>query len=492
MSSEHHVGQGQRGLGRIALLLVIIALIGNVFAFSYLRPYGILRDLGVVAQAYEQINTLYVGEVDEQELIDAAISGMADSLGDKNTEYFSGERLAEFNEHFSGEFTGIGAEVGIQDDRLLIIAPLDGSPAWRSGVLPGDVVLEIDGEDTKGIDIFEAVAKLKGKAGTQVTIKIRHTGGTLADITITREKIEVASVRGFRRIPGNGFDYIIDPANKIAYVRLTQFAKNSADELKAELVKLKAAGMRGLILDLRDNGGGLLDGAVEISDLFLTGGKTIVSTEGRAEPGLVQRSTSKTLLPELPLVVLANENSASASEIFAGAMLDNDRALLVGTRTYGKGSVQQLMEFGGSAGALKLTIAYWYLPSGRLIHRTEGATDWGVNPSPGCVVPMDNEQVRAMLIKRRHSEIQDPYADLDKPITPEWVRRELLDDQLAAALQAAQIRVGGAAWPKVGVTIETAMQQPTEREKLLERKQELERLLEQVSGEIESLEEPQP
>lgn len=487
MSYDRPLNDRQRGLGRIALLVVIITLIGNVVAFSYLRPYGILRDLGTLAKARERIHMLYVEEVDDQKLIDAALTGMAESLGDPNTEYFSAQRLAEFNEHFSGEFTGIGAEVGIQDDRLMIIAPLDDSPAWRSGVLPGDIVLEIDGKDTKGIDIFEAVTRLKGEAGTDVTIKVRHTDGTVEQITITREKIEVASVRGYRRDPGNGFKYMIDPANKIAYVRLTQFAKGSAQEVKERLEQLKAQDMRGLILDLRDNGGGLLEGAVAIADMFLTGGKTIVTTRGRAEPETTLRSSSDTLLPDLPLVVLVNENSASASEIFAGAMLDNGRALIVGTRTYGKGSVQQLLEFGDGEGALKLTTAYWYLPSGQLIHRNEGASEWGVSPSPGCVVPMTSEQVRAMLLKRRNIDIEDPYEDLNEPITPQWVRAKLLDDQLAAALEAAQARVAGNPWPKVGVTMQAATAEPTEREKLVERRKELQTQLNQVNQDLDAL-----
>lgn len=490
MAHYRPVNSSQRIIGKLALLVVVITLIGNVAAFAIIRPYGILSDMGVIAQAREQIHMRYVDEVDDQALIDAAIAGMAQTLGDVNTEYFSAEQLAQFNEHFTGKFSGIGAEVGLQDDRLLIIAPLDDSPAWRAGVLPGDIVLEIDGYDTLGIDIFQAVKRLKGEAGTDVTIKVRHADGTIKDLTITRATIEVASVRGYQRNPGNGFRYMIDPANQIAYVRLTQFGQNSHIELRQRLTRLKDNGMKALILDLRDNGGGLLDAAVEISDLFLSQGKTIVSTKGRAEPQSTVRSTSKTLLADLPVVVLVNGQSASASEIVAGALKDNGRALIVGTRSYGKGSVQQLIELGDGTSAIKLTTAYWYIPSGRMIHRHEDALQWGVDPSDGCFVPMDNEQVRAMLMKRRENEANDPYKSLEGAISPQWVREALLDDQLAAALQATQSYLSDRAWPKVGITIDEALAEPTERESLEQRKQELEQLLEQVDEQLQSLDEP--
>lgn len=487
MSSRRQLNSQQRSIGRIALLVVVLALIGNVAAFSIMRPYGILMDMGVLAEAREQIHARYVGEVDDQALIDAAAAGMAHALGDPNTEYLSAQRLAEFNDHVSGQFSGIGAEVGLQDDRLLIIAPLDDSPAWRSGVLPGDIVLQIDGYDTLGIDLFDAVKRLKGEAGTDVTIKVRHIDGTVQTLTITRETIEVETVRGYRRNPGNGFDYMIDPTNGIAYLRLTQFGENSASEVGERLKKLEQAGMRALIFDLRDNGGGLLDQAVGIADLFLAEGQAIVSTQGRAEQPVLTMSTRQTMLPDLPVVVLVNGLSASASEIVAGALLDNNRSLIVGTRSFGKGSVQQLVPLNGGTSAMKLTTAYWYMPSGRLIHRQADADQWGVDPSPGCVVAMDEDQMRAMLLKRRADEADDPYAGLKAPITPDWVRRELLDDQLAAALQAAQVRLSGEAWPKVGVTIEEALVEPTERQKLLERRDELEGLLEQVNEQLESL-----
>jgi len=484
----HHpqqVTETQRLIGRYALLVIVLALIGNVVAFAWIRPYGILNSLGPLAEAREYIHDRFVVEVEDQELIDAALRGMADALDDENTQYLSAKELSYFEEHVGGHFTGIGAEIDIHEDRLRIVAPLDDSPAWKSGVMPGDIVLEIEGKDTLGIDVFEAMRQLKGEAGTSVTIKVRHRDGTVQDITIKRQTIQVASVRGYRRNPGNGYDYMIDPQEKIAYVRLTQFGETSLKEVEVRLTKLKDEGMRALILDLRDNGGGLLEGAVGISDMFLEGGKKIVSTKGRGEAEEWIRSSNKTLLPDLPLVILINENSASASEIVAGAMIDNGRALLVGTRTFGKGSVQQLLPLAGGTSAIKLTTAYWYLPSGQMIHRREGAEQWGVDPSPGSYVPMDADQVRAMLLKRRESEVDDPYQKLQGPITPGWIREQLLDDPLAAALHAVQGRLKNNDWPTVGISIDEALAEPTEREALERRRKELTDLLDQVNKQLE-------
>ena len=477
----------QRVFGKVAMLVVVLALIGNVVAFAYLRPYAILLKLGPLAEAREHIHTHFVGEVDDQALIDAALRGMADALGDEYTEYYSNEQLTAFNEHVGGSFTGIGAHIDIHENRLRIVAPMDNSPAWKSGVMPGDIVLEIDGQDTYGIDINEAMRQLKGEAGTDVTVRVRHRTGEIQTLKITRDTIKIDSVLGYRRDPGNGYDYMIDPARKIAYVRLTQFGETSLKEIIETLTRLKSQGMNALILDLRNNGGGLLDGAAGISDLFLTSGQTIVSTKGKGPATETFVASDDTLLPDLPLVVLINEHSASASEIVAGAMADNDRALLVGSRSFGKGSVQRLLDLDNKRSALKLTTAYWYTPSGKLIHRKADSERWGVDPSPGCFVPVDDEQLRAMLIKRRDSELDDPFADLTGPITPQWLRQEMLDDPLAAAMQATQGKLDTGDWIKVGVDRDVALAQLTERQTLEQRKQALIDQLKQIDEAIEDL-----
>ncbi|MEO0475020.1 MAG: S41 family peptidase [Planctomycetota bacterium] len=486
--SYQEVTPAQRQFGKIALLVVVLTLIGNVVVFAYLRPYGILRELSPLAEAREHIHNRYVGEVEDQDLIDAALRGMADALGDENTQYFSAEQLSAFNEHVGGSFTGIGAYVGEQDGYLLIINPFDDSPAMKAGLLPGDLILEIDGEDIYGLSLDkEVVPRLKGEAGTTVKVRVRHPDGEEADLTITRAQIVVPSVVGYRRNPGDGYHYMLDPEQKIAYIRLTQFGDSSLKEVQETLKKLKAQGMKALIFDLRNNGGGLLDGAAGISDLFLAGGKTIVSTKGKGTATESLISTNDTLLPNLPLVILINENSASASEIVAGAMLDNNRALLVGSRSFGKGSVQQLLPLSDGTSAIKLTTAYWYLPSGKMIHRKADATEWGVDPSPGNYLPVDPESMREMLIKRREVEVDDPFARLDGQVTPQWLREQLLDEPMAAGLEAAQQMLESDGWPKVGIDRKAALAEPSERERLEHRREELNELLKQVDEEIEQL-----
>lgn len=489
--SYPQVTPSQRAFGKLALLFVLIALIGNVVAFAYLRPYAILHNLGPLAEAREHIHTRYVGEIEDQALIDAALRGMADALGDPNTQYFSKHELEAFNEHVEGHFTGIGAYVGEQDGYLLIINPFDDSPAIKAGLLPGDLVLEIDGQDIKGMSVSEEIVPmLKGKAGTTVDVRVRHPDGEEIEVTITRAQITVPSVVGFRRDPGNGYDYMLDPQQKIAYLRLTQFGETSQQEVEETLSRLKTEGMAALILDLRDNPGGLLEGAVGISNLFLTAGKAIVSTQSKGASAEVLVSNNETMLPDLPLVVLINENSASASEIVAGAMIDNNRALLVGSRSYGKGSVQQILYLDDETSAIKLTTAYWYLPSGKMIHRKPDAEEWGVDPSPGCYVPMDAEQTLAMLIRRRAGEVEDAYASLTGPITPDWLREEMLDAPMAAALQAAQAKLASGDWPQVGIDAAQAHAKPTEREALEQRKQTLLDQLEQIDEQLIELSAP--
>jgi len=484
---NHHVNGAHRIIGSIALLLVVLALIFNVAFYAYARPGGILTSLGPLVDVREKLLAAYVDQPDDDALIEAAIRGMVESLGDKHTVYLNQEELASFNDHVRGEFSGIGAEIDIHDNRLRIVAPLQDSPAWQNGVMAGDMVMKIEGEDTEGITIFEAQQKLLGTPGTQVTITVRHRSGEEETITITRDTIKVASVRGYRRNPGNGYEYMLDPQSNIGYIKLTQFGENTVAEFNAALVKLSNDGMKGLILDLRDNGGGLLDAAVALSDLFLTKDQTIVTIRSRIQAEQVYRATEQTPYADLPLVVLVNEYSASASEILAGALLDNNRALVVGTRTYGKGSVQQIVEIEDSGGALKLTTAYWYVPSGRLIHRVPDAEQWGVDPSPGDYVPMTIDQVEQMMLRKRENEADDPFVGLTAPITSEWIQERLLDPQLAASLNAMQGRLSGQTWPSVGLPTSEALQQATERDMLERQRAQYQEALDRIERELASL-----
>jgi carboxyl-terminal processing protease len=268
------------------------------------------------------------------------------------------------------------------------VTPIDGSPAFKAGIQAGDIVLKVNGESIEGLKLTpDILKKIKGPIGTPVTLTVLHEGDKdPVDITMTREEVVVPMLKGYSRKPDNSWDYYVSDDPKIAYVRLVQFTPETYDKLKEVLDDLLKDGMKGMVFDLRWNPGGRLDEAVKIVNLFIDKG-VIVSTKGRNRPERVERASPNGTLPYFPMVVLVNEHSASASEIVSGSLEDNHRALVVGTRTYGKGSVQELIPLEGGTGELKLTVAYYYLPSGRLVHRKKDATDWGVEPQ--ISVPMD-------------------------------------------------------------------------------------------------------
>ncbi len=418
------------------------------------RNLTTLDQLDLLVDIRHELVDSYVTEPDQKKMVEAAVRGMVGSLEDPYTVYLTPEDLKPFERSIRGTFSGIGAEIDIHEDRLRIITPLEDSPAWKSGVMPGDIVLEINGEDTKGINVNDAVSKLTGEAGTDVTIKVRHLTGDEQTITITRAVIEVDTVRGYRNDANQHTDYMLDKANGVAYIRLTQFSDRSMNEMADAIQKIKESGAKALILDLRFDPGGLLSAAVGISDMFLTEGKRIVSVQGRTVTEQTYESTNKTLLPDLPVVLLANEASASAAEILAGALTDNGRAHMVGTRTFGKGSVQQVKMLQSGQGALKITNAYYYIPSGRKIHRVEDAQTWGVDPTDGSYVPLDAKQIELMLNTRRDASINKLFEDgagNPLPVTPEFLTETYKDPQLAAALKAALGKLADGAYPSVGL-----------------------------------------
>jgi len=444
----------RRLFGSIALAATVIALcvmlvIQSVFA----RNLSTFDQLDLLVDIRHELVDSYVTEPDQEKMIEAAVRGMIASLEDPYTVYLSPEDLAPFERNIHGVFSGIGAEVDVHNDRLRIVSPLEDSPAWKAGVMPGDIVLEIDGEDTAGIKITDAVAKLTGEAGTDVTIKVRHDTGEEEVITITRAVIEVDTVRGYRTDADHHPDFMIDKDNRIGYVRLTQFNERTAGELEAAIKSLQAQDAQALILDLRFNPGGLLESALQVSDMFLDAGQRIVSIKGRAVAEQTHDATANTLAPDLPLVVLINEGSASAAEIVSGALRDHDRAHVVGTRTFGKGSVQQVRMLDSGQGALKITNAYYYIPSGQKIHRIEDAERWGVDPTDGSYVPMKPEEVERMIDLRRDAGIKKLYEDAEGKaiaLSPQIIREQFADPQLAATLEAALGRVNSGTFPDVG------------------------------------------
>jgi carboxyl-terminal processing protease len=337
----------------------------------------------------EKVRQEYVDgdKVSYEDLIRGALKGMINTL-DPHSEFMEAEKYTDLKSDTEGAFGGVGIQIGLRENVLTVIAPMDDTPAFRAGILAGDKVVKIDGKSTERVSLTDAVKKLRGEPGTQVTITIsRPTLAQPKDVTLTRSVIKVETVKdidGRRSFPLS--------ENKIGYVRLTQFGEQTTSELQDAVKKLKGLGMEGLILDLRNNPGGLLDQAVKVCELFVPRGQLIVSTEGRGSQSKYEYiSKGRDLYPNVEIVVIVNGGSASASEIVAGCLQDLGRAFVMGEQTFGKGSVQSIVPLQGGS-ALRLTTAKYYTPSHRVIHE-KGIT-------PDSMVLMSQEEEEALFLKR--------------------------------------------------------------------------------------------
>ncbi|MDM7914116.1 MAG: S41 family peptidase [Candidatus Eisenbacteria bacterium] len=318
----------------------------------------VYTQLSVLTEVLSYVTDNYVEKVEPEDLVDGAIKGMLDKL-DPHSNYLDPERFKRMQERNRGAYYGIGVEFDIVDGNLTVITPIAGSPSEKLGIRPGDVIVKIEGENAKGIKQEDVFTKLRGERGTVVHVTIRRPGEKdLLEFDIVRDEIPIYSVpNSFMLQPGVG------------YIRLVRFSSTTSDELEEALGKLEAQGMEKLLLDLRGNAGGYLNEAIEVSDLFLPGGKKIVYTLGRIPDSNEEYfSTGRAKHTQYPLIVLIDHSSASASEIVSGAMQDWDRGLIVGQRSFGKGLVQRQYPL-KNGGALLLTVARYYTPSGRLIQR---------------------------------------------------------------------------------------------------------------------------
>jgi carboxyl-terminal processing protease len=316
----------------------------------------------LIFEVIKKIKELYVDKdkLNDKRIIYGAIKGIVSTL-DPHSQFLEPEDLKSINEEIKGEFGGLGIEVGIQKGKLTIISPIEDTPAFRAGLKPGDHISAIEGKSTEGITIIEAVRKLRGKPGTKVTISIEREGmDEPFDVTITREIIKIHPVKWY---------VIKDEIGDIGYVKITSFNENTSKDLEKVLSLLKEKEIKFLILDLRNNPGGLLSSAVDVASQFIPRGKIIVSTIGRLEEFTnIEYSKGGIFSEELiPLAVIVNIGSASASEIVTGAIKDYKRGIIVGSKTFGKGSVQRIYSLSDGS-ALKLTIAYYYTPNRNLIH----------------------------------------------------------------------------------------------------------------------------
>lgn len=337
----------------------------------------------------EKVRQEYVDgdKVSHEDLIRGALRGMMSTL-DPHSEFMEPEKYTDLKSETDGAFGGVGIQIGVRDNILTVIAPMDDTPAFQAGVLAGDKIIRIDGKSTENMTLPDAVKELRGEPGTSVTITVaRPSLSKPKEITLTRAIIKVDTVKdidGRRAFPLS--------EDGIGYVRLTQFGEQTTSELQDALKKLKAQGMKGLILDLRNNPGGLLDQAVKVCELFVPRGQLIVSTEGKgAQAKYEYFSKGRELYPDLKIVVLVNTGSASASEIVAGCLQDLGRAFVMGEQTFGKGSVQSIVPLSGGY-ALRLTTAQYYTPSHKVIHE-KGIT-------PDSIVPMTPEEEEALMLKR--------------------------------------------------------------------------------------------
>jgi carboxyl-terminal processing protease len=433
-----------------------------------------------IFEVHQLVSDRFVSEPDQTELQKAAIEGMLEALDDQYTSYIPQVDIAEFNKSVRGEYVGIGSVVRYEEPYTVVVTPMDGSPSLRAGLRPGDKILEVNGEDMKGLGSQAVVDVLTGEPGTDVHIRLDRDGEPY-EVTITREDIVTKTVAGIRR-DGERWDFMLDDESRVGYVRVNSFGAETPQEFEDALESLENKDVQGVIIDLRFNPGGLLRSAIVMADMFLNDG-VIVSTKGRAYPEQVARATRRQTMVSTPIVILMNRQSASASEVFAGALKDNGRAVVVGTRSFGKGLTQSVIDLPSGAGQLKLTESYYYGPSGRMINREEGAAEWGVDPTPGFFVPMTDSAYIAMLNARADADVirqegdEDPLAVEEDETTREWLMRVFEDVQLASALEAFELRFEGDDWVPVGDEEDTFA---AERESLVQIRRSRNRLLREL------------
>lgn len=389
--------------------------------------------LKMFVDSFEQIDRNYVTSVDRRKVIEAAMRGMITQL-DPYSSYLEPDDFNQFNTTVEQEFGGIGIQVNVEDRtrQLMVMTPLPGTPAYKVGVRAGDRILEIDGKKTaefeEGREIEAAVKMMRGKPGEVVRVTVLHEGGNKPEsFEITRALIKTPTVIGDRYSSDGAWSLLLEGEPKLGYIRLTHFSRNTGQEMEDALKQLKASGMQGLILDLRYNPGGLLTEAIAVADLFIDKG-VIVSTKGRNTEEQVFKAKKAGTYSGFPIVVLVNRFSASASEIVSACLQDHGRAIIVGERTFGKGSVQNVIPLEEGKSGLKLTTASYHRPSGKSIHRFPNAKEtdeWGVSPNPGFEVKWG---------PREHEKYRDYRSERDVFRTGDAPKSDFVDSQLAKGL----------------------------------------------------------
>ncbi|HSX17160.1 MAG TPA: S41 family peptidase [Patescibacteria group bacterium] len=354
-----------------AKITVITAAAIGVFGLGYGFGTGRLKftsggqnkglpgklDYSSVDDVYNTIKQNYDGQLDEQKLIDGMKTGLANATGDPYTVYFNAKDAAAFNDQLQGTFSGVGAELGQNDQgNLIVVSPIAGFPAEKAGLRAQDVLISIDGKTTSGMSVYDAVGKIRGEKGTVVTIRVARDKTQDLTFKITRDDIKIPSVK-----------WQVTSDN-IGYLTINQFSDDTAQLAQQAAKEFKDKSVRGVVLDLRGNPGGLVNAATAVTSLWLPEGKMILQERRGSTAVSTELANGNNILQGVPTVVLVNEGSASASEITAGALKDNGAATILGVKTYGKGVVQQIFQLGGGA-EMKVTIASWYRPNGQNINK---------------------------------------------------------------------------------------------------------------------------
>ncbi len=398
-----------------------------------------LKYAGKIGYAIGLIEQNYVEPVDPRDLYVAAMEGIVSRL-DENSNFIPPQKYQEFQEAIEQRFGGIGIVIEGPPavNRLTVVTPILGSPAFRAGMQPGDVVLEINGESTEGIAATDATLKMRGEIGQSVALKVKHLNSHEPELlTMVRADVPVDSVFGDRVQADSTWSYFLEEDSRIAYIRVSLFGERTTEEFRAAIEAVKDRA-KALVIDLRYNPGGILTSAVDMCDMFLDRG-VIVSTRGRdGQTGSDRTADSDVLFPQgIPVVVLINGDSASASEIMAACLKDAGRAMLAGQRSYGKGTVQQVFDLLDNQTAIKVTTAKFYRPNGKNIHRSADAKEsdeWGVAPDDELALELT--PLQELYLQKRWNSLGDPRLSSasEKPPAPNCAG----DPQLRKVLQHLQ------------------------------------------------------
>jgi carboxyl-terminal processing protease len=381
--------------------------------------YGRMFD--TMTDMLEKIESKFVRPIEERKLFEGALRGVVAELDDPYSAYYNPHAADLSRSQLKQEFGGVGIEVlfDAETRQLTVVTPLPGGPAQAAGIMPGDTITAIDGRSARRMTLDDATSALRGKPGTTVRLAVMREGQEKPlEFTLRRAIINTETVVGYRRKADGSWDWCV-PGTDIGYVRLVLFGERTADELRAVLEQLTREHVKGVVLDLRDNGGGLLSSAVDICNLFIRSG-VIVSTRGRdGQPTNVQEANDTGAFADLPLAVLINGRSASGSEIVAACLQDHDRAAIVGSRSFGKGTVQDVLPLEDGKSELRLTVATYWRASGKNIHRFRNARDsddWGVMPDAGSDIPLSDEEWVKILRDRRTSDASVDDAQLARAV----------------------------------------------------------------------------